>query len=59
MKEFKLASSLAATGIAVVTATALFGSFPSRAQAPSAAAAHIQTYYQELMPTIRQADGSS
>jgi phospholipid transport system substrate-binding protein len=55
MKEFKLAPSLAATGIAVVTATALFGSFPLRAQAPSAAAAHIQTYYQELMPTIRQA----
>lgn len=55
MKEFKLAPSLAATAIAVVTATALFGSFPLRAQAPSAAAAHIQTYYQELMPTIRQA----
>ena len=55
MKQFKLAPSLAATGIAVVTATALFGSFPLRAQAPSAAAAHIQTYYQELMPTIRQA----
>jgi len=43
MKEFKLAPSLAATAIAVVTATALFGSFPLRAQAPSAAAAHIQT----------------
>jgi phospholipid transport system substrate-binding protein len=28
---------------------------PSRAQTPSAAAAHIQTYYQELMPTIQQA----
>jgi phospholipid transport system substrate-binding protein len=55
MKQFKLAPSLAATGIAVVTATALFGSFPLRAQAPSGAAAHIQTYYQELMPTIRQA----
>jgi phospholipid transport system substrate-binding protein len=34
---------------------ALFGSIPLRAQAPSAAAAHIQTYYQELMPTIQQA----
>ena len=55
MREFKLAARLAATGIAVVTATALFGVFPLRAQAPSAAAAHIQTYYQELMPTIRQA----
>jgi phospholipid transport system substrate-binding protein len=55
MREFKLAPRLVATGIAVVTATALFGSLPLRAQAPSAAAAHIQTYYQELMPTIRQA----
>jgi len=32
----------------------LLGSLPLQAQAPSAAA-HIQTYYQELMPTIRQA----
>jgi hypothetical protein len=28
---------------------------PLQAQAPSAAAAYIETYYQELMPTIRQA----
>jgi phospholipid transport system substrate-binding protein len=55
MREFKLARRLAATGIAVVAATTLFGSISLRAQAPSAAAAHIQTYYQELMPTIRQA----
>ena len=55
MNEFKRAASLAATGIAVVTATTLFGSLSLRAQAPNAAAAHIQTYYQELMPTIRQA----
>ncbi|MFL4967455.1 MAG: ABC transporter substrate-binding protein [Xanthobacteraceae bacterium] len=33
----------------------LLGSLPLRAQAPSAAAARIQTYYQELMPTIQQA----
>jgi phospholipid transport system substrate-binding protein len=59
MKELKLAPSLLASslaaGIAVVTASVLLGSLPSRAQAPSAAAAHIETYYQELMPTIRQA----
>jgi len=28
---------------------------PSQAQTPSAAAAHVQTYYRELMPTIQQA----
>jgi len=55
MREFKLARRLAATGIAVVAATTLFGSISLLAHAPSAAAAHIQTYYQELMPTIRQA----
>jgi phospholipid transport system substrate-binding protein len=55
MKDFKLALSLASRGIAVATAMGLLGSLPSRAQTPSAAAAHIQTYYQELMPTIRQA----
>jgi len=54
MKELKLAPTLAA-GIAVVTALVLLGSLPSWAQTPSAAAAHIETYYQELMPTIRQA----
>jgi phospholipid transport system substrate-binding protein len=55
MKDFKPAPSLSAAGIAVVTAMVLLGSLPLRAQTPSAAAAHIQTYYQELMPTIRQA----
>jgi phospholipid transport system substrate-binding protein len=54
MKEFKLAPTPAA-GIAVLTALVLLGSLPLRAQVPSAAAAHIETYYQELMPTIRQA----
>jgi phospholipid transport system substrate-binding protein len=55
MKDFKLATSLSATWIAVITAMLLLSSFTSRAQTPSAAAAHIQTYYQDLMPTIRQA----
>src|SRR5580658_1574470 len=31
------------------------GLLPSRAQTPSAAVAKIQTYYQQLMPTIQQA----
>src|SRR5262249_7813152 len=55
MKVPKLASRLATTGVATVTALVLLGSLPLQAQAPGAAAAHIQTYYQELMPTIRQA----
>jgi phospholipid transport system substrate-binding protein len=42
------------TGAAVALAMVLSGSLPLQAQAPSAAA-HIQTYYQDLMPTIRQA----
>ena len=33
----------------------LLGSLPVRGQTPDAAAAHIQAYYQELMPTIKQA----
>jgi phospholipid transport system substrate-binding protein len=55
MKQFKLAATLAAISTAVMTAIGLAGSIPSRAETPSAAAAHIQNYYQELMPTIRQA----
>jgi phospholipid transport system substrate-binding protein len=51
MKDLRLAS-IWVTGLVAV---AMFGSPPLRAQAPSAAAAHIQKYYQELMPTIRQA----
>jgi phospholipid transport system substrate-binding protein len=54
MRDFKIALSLSTISIAVVTTVAL-GMIPSRAQTPSAAAAHIQTYYQELMPTIQQA----
>ena len=54
MKELKLAPTPAA-GIAALAALVLLGSLPLQAQAPSAAAAHIETYYQELMPTIRQA----
>jgi phospholipid transport system substrate-binding protein len=34
---------------------ALLGLLPLRAQAPSAAVVKIQTYYQQLMPTIQQA----
>jgi phospholipid transport system substrate-binding protein len=55
MRNRKLAPSLGTTGIAVVLVMVLLGSLPLQAQATSAAAAHIETYYRELMPTIRQA----
>ena len=41
--------------IVVVMTVVLFGSTPLQAQTPSPAAVHIQTYYQQLMPTIQQA----
>ena len=52
MKNVRLASALAMAAIAVPV---LLGSTPSRAQGASPAAAHIQTYYQQLMPTMKQA----
>jgi phospholipid transport system substrate-binding protein len=55
MKDLKLPPTLAMIGIAAVTTLILLSSLSLRAQTPSAAAAHIQTYYQELMPTIQQA----
>jgi phospholipid transport system substrate-binding protein len=53
MRNFKLAPSLGTIAVALVAILA--GSSPLQAQTPSAAAAHVQTYYQELMPTIQQA----
>lgn len=41
--------------VTVVATLVAFGMTVLRAQTASAAAAHIQTYYQELMPTIQQA----
>ena len=55
MKNFKLARNLARVSLAILAALFAFGMIPLRAQTPSASAAHIQTYYQELMPTIQQA----
>jgi phospholipid transport system substrate-binding protein len=42
-------------GIAAATTLLLLASLSAPAQPPSAAAARIQTYYQQLMPTIQQA----
>jgi phospholipid transport system substrate-binding protein len=52
MKHFKFSPALST--IVAIIAVVLFGSLPMRAQT-SNAAAHIETYYKELMPTIRQA----
>ena len=55
MNDFKCCSRMSMIGIVVVTAMVLLGSLPVQGQTPSAAAARIQTYYQDLMPTIQQA----
>jgi phospholipid transport system substrate-binding protein len=52
MKHFKFNPALST--IVALIAVVLFGSLPTRAQT-SNAAGHIETYYKELMPTIRQA----
>jgi phospholipid transport system substrate-binding protein len=52
MKHLNL--RLSTSAIVVTIALVLFASLPLRAQT-SNAAAHIETYYKELMPTIRQA----
>jgi len=54
MKNPKLPPALMMIAIAATAALFFIGSLPLKAETPSAAA-RIQTYYQELMPTIRQA----
>ena len=55
MNDFKIRLSLSMPWIAALMALVLCGPTPSRAQQFDAAARHIQTYYQQLMPTLRQA----
>jgi len=55
MRNLKLTPSLGTMGIAIASVIVLLGALPLRAEGPSAAAARIQAYYQELMPTIQQA----
>ena len=54
MKDFKLRVSLSIPAM-VMMAVALFITIPLQAQSPSPAVMHIQSYYQQLMPTIQQA----
>jgi phospholipid transport system substrate-binding protein len=51
--EFGLRASV--TWLMAVALLGFCGLLPVRAQTPSAAVAKIQTYYQQLMPTIQQA----
>jgi phospholipid transport system substrate-binding protein len=55
MRDFKSALRLSTISVVVVATLVAFGMTLSRAQTASAAATHIQTYYQELMPTIQLA----
>jgi phospholipid transport system substrate-binding protein len=55
MKEFERRMSPSMTWIVMLMTAALSGLVASPAEAQSPAATHIQTYYQQLMPTIQQA----
>ncbi len=55
VKYLDLGRSSAIGRAVVLVTTVLLGLLPSLAQTPSAAVAKIQTYYQQLMPTIQQA----
>jgi phospholipid transport system substrate-binding protein len=54
MEDSKLDLSLSTRTVAII-AVVLFFFFPIPLQAQSSAVAHIQSYYQQLMPTIQQA----
>src|SRR5262249_24951330 len=54
MKDFKRGLRLPMVGMLAATAMVVLGSLAVRAQAPTASA-RIEKYYEELMPTIRQA----
>ena len=54
MRESKLDLRLSIATV-LICAAVLIVPTQAQAQAPSSAVAHIQTYYQQLMPTIQQA----
>jgi phospholipid transport system substrate-binding protein len=55
MNRFTFRPSLPTRWIAVMIALLSLGSIPSPAEAQSGAARRIETYYQQLMPTLRAA----
>jgi phospholipid transport system substrate-binding protein len=55
MRGFELDLRASFARLVLVVSLAAFGSISSGAQTPSAAVGKIETYYQQLMPTIQQA----
>jgi phospholipid transport system substrate-binding protein len=55
MRGFELTLRASLARLVLVLSLVAFGLLPAGAQAPSAAVAKIETYYQQLMPTIQQA----
>lgn len=55
MKDCKRDLRLSMIGIVAAIVLVVIGALPVRAQGTSAAAARIEKYYDELMPTIKQA----
>jgi phospholipid transport system substrate-binding protein len=55
MRDFELSLRASFARLAFVVSLVSFGLLPSGAQTPSAAVVKIETYYQQLMPTIQQA----
>jgi phospholipid transport system substrate-binding protein len=55
MNRFAFRQSLSTPWVVVVIGLLLLGAIPSPAEAESAAARRIDNYYQQLMPTLRQA----
>ena len=55
MRDFELGLRASFAWLLVFVALVLSGLLPLWAQTPSAAVVKIQTYYQQLMPTIQQA----
>jgi phospholipid transport system substrate-binding protein len=55
MRDFELSLRASFARLVFVVSLVSFGLLPSGAQTPSAAVVKIETYYQQLMPTIQQA----
>src|ERR1700732_1217721 len=55
MRDCELGLRASVTWLMAVALLGFCGLLPVRAQTPNAAVAKIQTYYQQLMPTIQQA----
>jgi phospholipid transport system substrate-binding protein len=55
MRDFEIGLKVSVAWLVAVISLVLSSLLPLRAQTPSAAVVKIQTYYQQLMPTIQQA----